>query len=121
MCILYLLPRSSVTQDVSTKVLLLSSYWFTCFFKVTTVTDSLNNLTVQSGDDEVPGLTQHRVTKAQRRREKKTTQLKERELRIAEQEVQNLQGIRHVESLKINEILKKRDLMVFEIPSDGNW
>lgn len=91
------------------------------FFKVTTVTDSLNNLTVQSGDDEVPGLTQHRVTKAQRRREKKTTQLKERELRIAEQEVQNLQGIRHVESLKINEILKKRDLMVFEIPSDGNW
>lgn len=91
------------------------------FFKVTTVTDSLNNLTVQSGDDEVPGLTQHRVTKAQRRREKKTTQLKERELRIAEQEVQNLQGIRHIESLKINEILKKRDLMVFEIPSDGNW
>lgn len=89
--------------------------------KVTTVTDSLNNLTVQSGDDEIPGLTQHRVTKAQRRREKKTTQLKERELRIAEQEVQNLQGIRHVEALKINEILKKRDLMVFEIPSDGNW
>uniref|UniRef100_A0A1B6EJC5 ubiquitinyl hydrolase 1 n=1 Tax=Cuerna arida TaxID=1464854 RepID=A0A1B6EJC5_9HEMI len=87
---------------------------------ITTVTDSLNNLTVQPEDDEVPGLTQHRITKAQRRREKKATQLKQRELSITEQEVQNLQGVRNVEIQKIQEILKKRDLMVYEIPSDGN-
>jgi len=87
---------------------------------VTTVTDSLNNLTVQSEDDEVPGLTQHRITKAQKRREKKAVQLKQRELRIAEQEVQNLSGARAVEIQQIKEILKKRDLMVYEIPSDGN-
>lgn len=85
------------------------------------MTDSLNNLTVNTDDDEVPGLTQHRITKAQKRREKKAVQLQQRELRIAEQEVQNLQGERAVEIQKIKEILKQRDLMVFEIPSDGNW
>lgn len=51
--------------------------------QVTTVTDSLNNLSVQceDGDDK------SKLSKAQRRRDKKQTQLKERELRIAEQEV----------------------------------
>jgi len=87
---------------------------------VTSVTDSLNNVTLQHEDDEVPGLTQHRITKAQRRREKKATQLKQRELSIAEQEVQNIQGVRNVEIQKMKEILKERGLMVYEIPSDGN-
>lgn len=91
------------------------------YFQVTTVTDSLNNLTVHTDDDEVPGLTQHRITKAQKRREKKAVQLQQRELRIAEQEVQNLQGARAIEIQQIKDILKKRDLMVYEIPSDGNW
>lgn len=91
------------------------------YFQVTSVTDSLNNVTLHPEEDEVPGLTQHRITKAQRRREKKAVQLKQRELSIAEQEVQNLQGVRNVEIEQMKEILKERDLMVYEIPSDGNW
>ncbi|RZF33920.1 hypothetical protein LSTR_LSTR012262 [Laodelphax striatellus] len=92
---------------------------------ITNVTDEMNNLSVDgeiADDDldEVPGLRQHRLTKAQRRRDKKATILKERELRISEQEVQNIHGARNVETETIKKILKQRDLMIYEIPSDGN-
>lgn len=85
--------------------------------------DSVNNLTLSDGEDgldEVPGLKQHRITKAQRRREKKALQVKERELRINEQEAENLYGARAVELETIKNILKERGLMIHEIPSDGN-
>lgn len=80
----------------------------------------MNNLNVDA-DDEVPGLTQHRITKAQKRRDKKATQLKQRELSIADQQVQNLRGVRNVEIQAIKKILKEKNLMVHEIPSDGDW
>lgn len=62
-----------------------------------------------------------KVTKAQRRRDKKVDQAKERELLIEEQEKANLQGIRHIETEKIRKVLADRSLTFFEIPSDGNW
>lgn len=72
-------------------------------------------------DEEVPGLKEHRITKAQRRREKKAIAVKERELRIIEQEGENVYGTRNVELETIKSILKERDLMIHDIPSDGNW
>ncbi len=62
-----------------------------------------------------------RISKAQKRRIKKVTQLKERELRILEQEIVNLNGARHLETEEIKRILKEKELMISEIPSDGNW
>lgn len=62
-----------------------------------------------------------RLSKAQKRRNKKDTQLKERELRILEQEISNLNGARHLETEEIKKLLKEKNLMIHEIPSDGNW
>lgn len=64
---------------------------------------------------------QQRISKAQKRRNKKVTQLKERELRILEQDISNLNGARHMETEEIKRILKEKGLMISEIPSDGNW
>ena len=62
-----------------------------------------------------------RVTKAQRRRDKKAEQQKERERAIAEQEVANLEGPRHRETEAIRHRLKARGRAVQMIPSDGDW
>lgn len=62
-----------------------------------------------------------KVTKAQRRRDKKQDQAKERVQLIEEQEKANLLGVRHTETQKIKAILAKQNLTFFEIPSDGNW
>uniref|UniRef100_A0A0A9X8U4 OTU domain-containing protein 6B n=1 Tax=Lygus hesperus TaxID=30085 RepID=A0A0A9X8U4_LYGHE len=90
--------------------------------EVEDLTESVGGLAFDrdSGDEEVPGLKQHRITKAQRRREKKAMQTKERELRIIEQESENVYGVRNVELETIKKILKERDLMIHDIPSDGN-
>lgn len=48
-------------------------------------------------------------------------QAKEREQMILEQDKANLLGMRHLETEKIKEILKKRNLTFYDIPSDGNW
>ncbi|XP_058475237.1 deubiquitinase OTUD6B [Solea solea] len=63
---------------------------------------------------------QPRVTKAQKRRDKKAAQDKERESRIADAEVQNLQGVRHQEGLKLAQKLAQQQLQIKEIPSDGH-
>ncbi|XP_077363401.1 deubiquitinase OTUD6B [Festucalex cinctus] len=63
---------------------------------------------------------QPRVSKAQKRRDKKATQERERESRIAEAEVQNLQGERHLEGVKLEEKLALRGLQIKEISSDGH-
>jgi len=61
-----------------------------------------------------------RVSKAQRRREKKAQQEKEKEERLMEGDMMNKNGIRQLEKVKIDDILKSRGLMVFDIPSDGD-
>lgn len=63
----------------------------------------------------------HRISKAQKRREKKAIAEKERNQKIIEQEALNIFGKRNVEMEAIKEILFKRNLMVYEIPSDGHW
>ncbi|KAG8441707.1 hypothetical protein GDO86_010770 [Hymenochirus boettgeri] len=68
---------------------------------------------------EVP-IQQSRVSKAQKRREKKAAQEKERDERIAEAEIENLSGARHLESQKLSCVLAERDLQIKQIPSDGH-
>ena len=75
------------------------------------------NLTTGNLKEEVAA----KVTKAQKRRDKKLDQAKEREKLIEEQEKANLQGMRHIETEKIKKILAAKNLSFFEIPSDGNW
>lgn len=62
-----------------------------------------------------------RVTKAQKRRDKKSNQEREREKMITEQEKANLHGARHTETEKIKQHLAARNLTFYEVPSDGNW
>uniref|UniRef100_A0A3B4XQA4 ubiquitinyl hydrolase 1 n=1 Tax=Seriola lalandi dorsalis TaxID=1841481 RepID=A0A3B4XQA4_SERLL len=52
--------------------------------------------------------------------DKKAAQEKERESRIAEAEVQNLQGVRHQEGLKLAQKLAQQQLQIKEISSDGH-
>ncbi|KAI4491444.1 hypothetical protein M0804_002836 [Polistes exclamans] len=63
---------------------------------------------------------QQRVSKAQRRRCKKESAERERNQRIIEQEAFNIYGKRNVEIQSIKKILYERDLMLYEIPSDGH-
>jgi len=62
-----------------------------------------------------------RVTKAQKRRDKKAEKDKERAVLIAEQEEENKLGPRHREEVRIKEILTARKLKLFEVPSNGDW
>ena len=51
-----------------------------------------------------------RISKAQKRRDKKAALEKEREERIAEAEIENLTGARHVESEQLAQIVAARQL-----------
>uniref|UniRef100_A0A2K5QS30 ubiquitinyl hydrolase 1 n=1 Tax=Cebus imitator TaxID=2715852 RepID=A0A2K5QS30_CEBIM len=53
-------------------------------------------------------------------KEKKAALEKEREERIAEAEIENLTGARHMESEKLAHILAARQLEIKQIPSDGH-
>ncbi|KAF3427874.1 hypothetical protein E2986_08819 [Frieseomelitta varia] len=61
----------------------------------------------------------HRISKAQKRRDKKAIAEKERNQRIIEQEALNVFGKRNIELQTIKKILCDRGLMIYEIPSDG--
>jgi len=63
---------------------------------------------------------EHRVSKAQKRRDKKAEKDKQRLLDIERQEEENKNGIRHLEQEKIKSLLEKRSLKLAEIPSDGD-
>lgn len=52
--------------------------------------------------------------------DKKAAQEKERDSRIAEAEVQNLQGVRHQEGVKLAQKLAEKTLQIKEISSDGH-
>lgn len=86
--------------------------------KVEPVTNGIDTMKVEGEEQEEAK--QPRVTKAQKRRDKKAAQEKERESRIAEAEVQNLQGVRHQEGLKLAQKLGLLKLQIKEIPSDGH-
>uniref|UniRef100_A0A3Q3XA53 ubiquitinyl hydrolase 1 n=1 Tax=Mola mola TaxID=94237 RepID=A0A3Q3XA53_MOLML len=76
--------------------------------------------TMKMEDEEQEEVKQPRVTKAQKRRDKKAAQEKEREIRIAEAAVQNLQGERHQEGLILAQKLAQQQLQIKEISSDGH-
>lgn len=85
--------------------------------KVEQVITDVEGLTVDSERQEE---SKQRVTKAQKRRDKKAAQEKERECRIAEAEVENLEGARHQEALKLTQKLSLQQLQIKEISSDGH-
>ncbi|XP_075961569.1 deubiquitinase OTUD6B [Anarhichas minor] len=86
--------------------------------EVEEVLNGVETMKVDDGEEEEGK--QSRVTKAQKRRDKKAAQEKERESRIAEAEVQNLQGVRHQEGLKLAQKLAQQQLQIKEISSDGH-
>ena len=61
-----------------------------------------------------------KISKAQKRREKKSQQEKERDELIKQQEQENLHGPRNTELQAINTKLKERGLKIVLIPSDGD-
>lgn len=73
----------------------------------------------ENQDDDVTPVA--RVSKAEKRRQKKVAAGKERDARIKEQESDNLLGPRHKEMVAIVERLRERDLAIHGIVADGNW
>lgn len=61
-----------------------------------------------------------RVSRAQKRRNKKENEAKEREKRIAEQAEKNKEGPRARELNTIKQVLKSMNLKLHNIPADGN-
>lgn len=61
-----------------------------------------------------------RVSKAQKRRDKKAVKEKERIDEIEKQEEENQHGARNLEAAKIKELLESRNLLLEEIPSNGD-
>lgn len=68
-------------------------------------------------DCEEPG---PKITRAQKRRDKKAAEQKERDKQILEQEIVNESGMRNMEMQKIKSELKKKNLMIYNIEADGN-
>jgi|UniRef100_A0A2S2QVN3 OTU domain-containing protein 6 len=61
-----------------------------------------------------------KISRAEKRRSKKITQMKERQALIEEHDIKNIGGIRHVETQTLVKKLKNLGLVIFDIPSDGN-
>ncbi|NWS34278.1 OTU6B Deubiquitinase, partial [Thryothorus ludovicianus] len=81
------------------------------------IADGVANIELEGVEQQIQ---HHRISKAQKRREKKAALEKEREERIAEAEIQNLTGARHLESQKLASLLAARHLEIKQIPSDGH-
>lgn len=64
--------------------------------------------------------TKHKISKAQKRRDKKLQQERERKEQIKLQQKENLHGPRNKERQAITAKLKERRLTIFSIPSDGD-
>jgi len=61
-----------------------------------------------------------RVSKAQRRRDKKAQKEKEKEAEVAAEELLYKNGPRTLETRALKDLLKKRGLKLYSIPSDGD-
>lgn len=86
------------------------------------ITENLEQLSVKdeedtAADDSNP---QQRVSKAQRRRDKKVQKEKDRLAEIERQDELNQTGARQVEIDKLAALLKARGLTIHEVPSDGD-
>lgn len=76
-----------------------------------------NAESIEQIDNEVAKL---KISKAQKRRDKKILQEKEREEQIKLQEKENVNGPRNLELQAVSEKLQKHKLKIFPIPSDGD-
>nr|CAI5826677.1 unnamed protein product [Callosobruchus analis] len=74
----------------------------------------------QSDDTEAESHANVRVSRAQKRRQKKESEAREREKRIAEQAEKNKEGPRMAETNAIKQALKSLNLKLHNIPADGN-
>lgn len=75
----------------------------------------INNFQEVKINDVIP-----KVSRAEKRRSKKVTQLKERQALIEEHDIKNIGGTRHIETQTLVKKLKNLGLAIFDIPSDGN-
>jgi len=80
-----------------------------------TIEEVIGETENQTADDE-----SQRVSKAQKRRDKKAKEEKAKQAEIHEQEEINKTGPRATELKLIKTILKSRNLMLYPIPSDGD-
>jgi len=75
--------------------------------------------TIQDNKNE-PEVKELRVSKAQKRRDKKVEKVKQRVADIEAQDEANLEGARHLEQERITGLLGVRGLVGREVPSDGD-
>ncbi|MEE6463594.1 hypothetical protein FKM82_005965 [Ascaphus truei] len=85
----------------------------------TQVGDIVNGMSSVDLENEM-SVQQPRVSKAQKKREKKAALEKERDERIAVADIENLSGARHLENQKLTHMLSVRQLQIKQIPSDGH-
>lgn len=71
-------------------------------------------------NENTPLIEINRISRAQKRRNKKQAEEKDRELRIQEQEEQNKHGPRVLEQQAIKLALEDVGLQIYNIPADGN-
>lgn len=87
-------------------------------------TQSTNNIEaredVENSEEQMEEIDTTRVSRAQRRRNKKVNEEKERDKRISEQEEKNKKGPRVIELNTIKELLQVEGLQLYNIPADGN-
>lgn len=98
-------------------------------FKSSCINEEENNLSTESNnvDDTSEFMNNEdeleepiRVSRAQKRRNKKESEAREREKRIAEQAEKNREGPRATELNAIKQVLKNMNLKLHNIPADGN-
>lgn len=81
---------------------------------------STNEEEILESSTSIPEISKQKVSKAQKRRDKKSQQEKERQIQIKLQEEENLFGPRNTEIQAITSILIEKHLKLFSIPSDGD-
>ena len=86
--------------------------------EVSTLTERLD-IGNESAVTELKDQVQH-VSKAQKRRDKKEQMEKQRLAEIKAQQELNKLGPRHIETSKILELLKQRNMALYDIPSNGD-
>uniref|UniRef100_T1JIY1 ubiquitinyl hydrolase 1 n=1 Tax=Strigamia maritima TaxID=126957 RepID=T1JIY1_STRMM len=86
------------------------------------VTNCVNDISLSTPElnEDISCSKPIKTSKAQRRRDRKAGKQKERDESIAQQEIENLTSARTLEAEQLKAILQKRNLRVYEIPSDGN-
>ncbi|XP_031850563.1 deubiquitinase OTUD6B [Nomia melanderi] len=95
--------------------------WKVAHFNINNTEDeNAENNSNKETDDKHNEQPMHRISKAQKRRDKKANAEKERNQRIIEQEALNVFGKRNMELQTIKKILYERGLTIYEIPSDGH-